>query len=215
MTRLAVSVEGQTEREFINRVVAPHLSGHGVWAYPVLIGDAGERRAQGGGNVSVDRAISDVAKLCRSHDVVTTFYDYYGFKRGRGRNAEQLEEAILEGVNNRKDGACRGVNVLPHIQPHEFEGLLFTDPRKFNLIPDVDANTLDRLQEIRDRFPTPEDIDDGQKTAPSKRVKKLIPRYDKTLYGPLIAEDIGLDAIRSACPRFAKWLDTLEALGTP
>ncbi|MFC4158431.1 DUF4276 family protein [Chitinimonas lacunae] len=39
-----------------------------------------------------------------------------------------------------------------------------------------------------------------------------MPNYQKTVHGPLIACDIGLDAIRRACPHFNGWLQAMEAL---
>jgi hypothetical protein len=35
---------------------------------------------------------------------------------------------------------------------------------------------------------------------------------DKTFHGPLLAMEIGLPAIRAACPRFDAWLTRLEHL---
>lgn len=43
---------------------------------------------------------------------------------------------------------------------------------------------------IKAAFDTPEHINNGLKTAPSKRILSLLPEYRKTLHGPLIAEDI-------------------------
>ena len=52
------------------------------------------------------------------------------------------------------------------------------------------------LQRIRVQFKTPEEINDGETTAPSKRLQSLYPSYDKILFGPLIAQRIGLDKLR-------------------
>ena len=58
----------------------------------------------------------------------------------------------------------------------------------------------------------PEDINDSPHTAPSKRILAAMPGYQKTFHGPLIACDIGLDAMRAACPHFDHWLKVIEAL---
>ena len=42
MIRLAVSVEGQTEMEFVKNVLAEHLRTNGVEATPILLGRAEE-----------------------------------------------------------------------------------------------------------------------------------------------------------------------------
>ncbi|MDB9308677.1 DUF4276 family protein [Aphanizomenon sp. CS-733/32] len=70
----------------------------------------------------------------------------------------------------------------------------------------------DILQSERDLFPSPEHINDGPITAPSKRIKKCCPFYDKPLHGSLIAMDIGLDVIRQHCQHFDKWLTRLEKI---
>lgn len=70
------------------------------------------------------------------------------------------------------------------------------------------------MQQILTAFLDPEAINDSEQTAPSKRLDAIFGgRYSKTEHGPLIAETIGLAVIRARCPRFDRWLRTLEALG--
>lgn len=63
----------------------------------------------------------------------------------------------------------------------------------------------------------PEDIDDGADSAPSKRIKAALLRYDKVADGVRVAEAVGLERMRAACPRFGGWLTRLESLagGSP
>lgn len=60
----------------------------------------------------------------------------------------------------------------------------------------------------------PEDINDNSETAPSKRIKKEIPRYRKRRFGYIVAKTIGISKIREECPRFNEWLKQLETLGS-
>ncbi len=69
-----------------------------------------------------------------------------------------------------------------------------------------------QLQKVRDEFATPEEINDSPNTAPSKRIKKLYPAYEKPLYGSLAALEIGLDTIRRECHGFNAWLKSIEDL---
>ncbi len=39
-----------------------------------------------------------------------------------------------------------------------------------------------------------------------------MPNYQKRVDGPYLAKQLGLSVIRSACPRFGKWIDRLESL---
>lgn len=59
-------------------------------------------------------------------------------------------------------------------------------------------------------MPYPEDINNNQNTAPSKRLLKAIPGYDKVLYGVGIMECIGMETIISKCPHFREWIENLK-----
>lgn len=105
--------------------------------------------------------------------------------------------------------------MFAYVQRHKFEGLLFSDVEVFVQWLDVPRRSIKCLREIRACFPTPEDIDDGPATAPSKRILKLVPNYRKLRYGPILAEATGLARIRAECPRFDSWVSRLESLGSP
>ena len=99
------------------------------------------------------------------------------------------------------------------VMMHEFEGLLFSDSASFCRgigRPDLEMALL----QIRQGFRTPEDINDSPMTAPSKRIKKLLPEYEKPLFGAIGALEIGLHRIRKECPHFNEWLEKLESLGS-
>ena len=100
---------------------------------------------------------------------------------------------------------------VPFVMFHEFEALLFSDCRAF-------AEAIGRpslsapFREIRDEFSSPEEINDSQTTAPSKRIAALLSGYSKIRRAELAAPAVGLDAMRSECPHFAGWLERLENL---
>jgi len=103
---------------------------------------------------------------------------------------------------------------IPYIQLHEFEGLLFSDVEAMDevLKPFHGGSKLTELKAIRDAFDSPEEINDGDETAPSKRLLDLYNYYEKPTEGSRIAQRIGLDAIRIECKHFNEWLASLEAL---
>ena len=209
MIRVAISVEGQTEEEFSKNTLTTHLRSHGIELQPVLLGRA-RGHSTGGGNVSVGRLASEMEHLYHSFDAVTSLVDFYGF-RGKGDNtAEELEALIRNAIHRRL--AASQEKVLPYVQMHEFEGLLFSDAQGFMVMPDATRETVDQLREIRDSFATPEDINDNTATAPSRRINQIFQQYRKTLHGPLVASAIGLGAIRNECPRFNDWITSLESL---
>ena len=98
---------------------------------------------------------------------------------------------------------------------HEFEGLLFTDPQAFEWVEDGwDDYTKRALEAVAQEFTSPEEINDSPETAPSKRIERIFKgAYSKTEHGPLIAESIGMDAIRAKCPAFSEWVGKLQAWG--
>ena len=206
MIRLAISVEGQTEEEFVKRVLWDHLWPKGVDPQPVLLGGRG-------GDVTVERLARDMAKLLPSFNCVTSLVDFYGFRDKGSATVDDLQKRIDAKVNDHVRRSWDQSRVFPYVQQHEFEGLLFSDVSAFASLISVPDDAVDALRGIRSQFPTPEDINDNSNTAPSKRIVKLIPRYQKVVDGSLLAEEIGLETIRAACPRFNAWVTRLEALG--
>ena len=210
MIRLAISVEGPTEEEFVKNVLAAHLWEIEVYPTPILLGRA--RGRANGGNVSLDRLVSEMAYLLHSFDAVTSLVDFYGFRRKDNKTVDDLEKAMTRQIRKKLGQHWRQGKVLPYVQQYEFEGLLFSNVNAFANAIDASEESIEELRSIRERFSTPEDINDNSETAPSKRIVKVIPQYEKKVYGPLIAMEIGLDAIRGECPRFDKWVTRLESL---
>ena len=211
MTRLAIIVEGRTESRFVRAILVDHLRNHGIETTPILIGTSAGHR---GGNVSVDRLAHHLAQVRWNFDAVSSLVDFYGFRGKADATVDELEVRIERAVAAKGGSAGRHRVVLPYVQKHEFEALLFADVACFGDLRDAPDGLVASLRKIRDDFATPEDIDDGAKTAPSKRIRALMPGYDKLDDGEDIALRIGLPTIRAECPRFDAWVRRLEALGT-
>ena len=228
MTRLLVLVEGPTEENFVNRLLAPHLGCRGVWASARLMGPARPRARRGGivGWPEARREIVNHLKEDRER-YVSTMVDYYGLpKDGEPAWPSRAQAAIAPVVSERPpivEAALRqdvvretgsgfaSSRFIPFVILHEFEALLFSDCAAFAMAINRPASVTD-FQKIRDQFSGPEEINDSQTTAPSKRIEALIPGYSKPRMGLLAASAIGLDAMRSECPHFGEWLDRLEGL---
>ena len=210
MIRLAISVEGQTEEEFIKQVLADHLRGRGVEPTSILLGCA--RGRSGGGNISVKRLVLEMNRLLDSFDAVTSLVDFYGFRHKGDKTVNELEKDLTRQIRKKLGHPWYPDKVLPYVQQHEFESLLFSDVSAFAKAIDVPEKSVEELRKIRSEFLTPEDINDSSDTAPSKRIKKVIPGYRKAVNGPLVAMKIGLTSIRAECPRFDKWVARLESL---
>lgn len=211
MIRLAVSVEGPTEETFIDTVIATHLAGRDIWVTPVVLRRAKGRRG-GGGNVTVGRLVSHMIALS-SYDAVTSLVDLYGF-RDRGRDsAEQLQRRLFREIDGRMHLDANPSKIFPYVQQYEFEGLLFSNAAAFAAAAGARPEEVAELERVRKAFATPEDIDDGRQSAPSKRIARALRSYDKPVHGPQVARAIGLPVIRAECPRFDRWVSWMEALG--
>ena len=220
MPRILVHVEGHTEETFVNTVLAPHLYEVGYKDVSArLLGNA-RQRSRRGGIKSWDSVRKDILNHLREDEnaLATTMVDYYGLPHswpGRAQvsrhgslsaRAQSVEQAILADVST---GIGHQPRFVPYVVMHEFEGLLFSDPDRFAQSlgkPDLASE----FQAIRGNFQTPEDINDSPDTAPSKRVRRLYPRYQKPLMGVAAMQEIGLCVVRAACPLFNRWVEALE-----
>jgi hypothetical protein len=101
--------------------------------------------------------------------------------------------------------------LVPFIQLHEFEALLFADISKLSSCYSEHRVAIQDLELVRPGFSTPEHIDENE--PPSKRILAKIPGYDKPAAGALTAIEIGLPKLRAECAHFNDWIGRLEALG--
>lgn len=227
MVRLYLFAEGQTEQTFADTVLKDHLANFGVYLHgPVLIAMArkkGKIHRGGGRNyVPMKNDIVRFLKQERGTDVYfTTMIDLYAIHSGfPGREeSEKYRNDPFQRVQFLQVAFGNDIHDLrfvPFIQLHEFEAILFADPNGFACFYEHAEKQIAHLHEIANSKATPELINDGQHTAPSKRVIAEFPDYEgaKRTVGPQVAGLIGLDTIRSKCPHFNSWITRLEGLGT-
>jgi Domain of unknown function (DUF4276) len=224
MVRLYLFAEGQTEQTFADNILKPHLAQHGVFMQnPVLIAHARKKgKVHRGGGRKYEPMKDDILRFLKqekgSHVFFTTMIDLYAIapefpglleaeklRQNPTQRAEFLENSFAADIDDRR--------FIPYIQLHEYEAYLFSDPICFEFLYDNCSEKIAYLQAIADRE-TPELIDDGPDTAPSKRIIAQFPAYEraKVTDGSQLAELIGLETIRSKCPHFNKWLTRLESL---
>lgn len=211
MKRLYIIVEGQTEQEFVNSVIAPYMQQHGVYTVtPLLIRTSKTGR---GGFVNYEHLKNDAKKLLTSEKsdfVVSTFVDFFRIpevpqkerwekKATHIEQVEEMEQCIAEDINDSR--------FIPYIQLHEFEALLFSSNKGFESFFSED-NAKD-TQHIIDTFSNPEDINTTPVGAPSKRLLAIKDDYDKVIEGNLIALEVGINDILAKCPRFRAWIEKL------
>ena len=80
---------------------------------------------------------------------------------------------------------CRRERFFPHIQPYEFEALLFSDTSGFVKAEPAWKAFAGKLASIRENSKSPEFINDGANTHPSARLQNLLrPGYKKWHMAP-------------------------------
>lgn len=204
-----VFVEGNTEENFSKTVLTPHLKNFDI--HLKLFNCKGTVRYRSLLRKLILRQVSE-----SNIALVTTMFDFYKLPKdfpGQGDlpmgtcydRIEHLEKAFEADIGHSK--------FAPHIMLHEFEALLFSDPTEIaKAFPQQDNRH--ELQKIKTAHRNnPEEINDDEATAPSKRIKKLYPNYDKVFQGPAIIQQIGLEVVRQECRHFNQWLTKLESLG--
>ena len=222
MKEVIVVCEGQTEEVFVNEVLAPALVDGNVFLYPRLIATS---RHSKGGPLKGQRVLRFVRNVLRQRPdtYVTTFFDLYGLPSDFPGQAETATETnpvdqaitVERGFHSAVVDAvgCRPDRFLPHIQPHEFEALLFSDLGRFAEVEPAWQRYVGRLEAARRSARGPEHINDGAETHPSARLRNLLrPRYNKVRHGRAISARIGVARMRAECAQFDDWVARVEAL---
>ena len=130
---------------------------------------------------------------------------------------------IYEKIGILEQGLCDDINTndlykqrfFPHIQPYEFERLLFSNIDK---ISQADAewrnnqSCLNELKKIIQEFNNPEFINNSPQASPSHRLKDIFPKYRKVIHGRIITQNITITYIRSKCKHFYEWCKKIASL---
>ncbi|MBQ9534912.1 MAG: DUF4276 family protein [Clostridia bacterium] len=206
MKRVIVYCEGPTEETFVNRLLAPIFYPNNIFL-----------SASSCNGVSKYSIIKKDLKVLCSNDrtaIITTMLDYYAFPSdapGMQNNANTDIYSKVQFVEDAIKADIGANNLIPNLMLHEFEALLFSRPECFSYCG-LPQRKLQELCDIRAKVETPEHINNNPSTAPSKRILSLYPAYSKFLDGYNIAEDIGIDVMRSQCLHFNEWINKLAKI---
>lgn len=228
MIRLYFYVEGQTEQAYVSRVLKTHLARFGVMVQGAILVSTGRRRGvvhRGGGRRYSPMKV-ELKRLLRQHgardvrfttmiDLYALYSDFPGVAEANKlrhiprQRVESLENAFAEDIGDPR--------LIPHIQLHEFETILFCDPDAFAYYYENCDKEIGELKSIAASVASaggPEMINDGEQTAPGKRIASLFPDFPsaKPDAPSLIAEAINLQHVRIECPHFNDWISRLERL---
>lgn len=220
---LHIITEGPTEQQFVLKVLAPHLAHYQVYADARCILTSRDKhtgRQSRSGLPNYIKAKNDIQTWLkedsRTNCRFSTMFDFYALpndfpnftnaqkKTDPYQKIDCLEVALAQDIRDKR--------FIPYIQLHEFEALILADAQKLNWeYLEHDRAIASLVAMVGDTCP--ELINDGVETAPSKRILKQIPEYDKVTAGWTVAEQIGLATLGKKCPHFNQWLTRLEKLG--
>ena len=213
-------VEGKTEQIFIERILAPYIGHKNIGMRATQISKPGQK----GGDVRFSRVRRDLENYLkqRADTYVTTFIDYYGTKEWPGLDLvppnalpEQIAGTINEATKTQVVSLFSDQQAerrfIPFVAVHEFEALLFSDAGILAGQLGIDES---KVATVISACGSPEKINNDPLTAPSKRLDAWSAngKFLKTTMGIGIAQEIGIDKIRNACPLFDAWLTTFEKI---
>ena len=245
MKMIYVIAEGRTECNFVKSALAGHFHQYNVSLIPITIptGKSPSGGTAKGGWRRTDGyayALRNIQRIIKTNNYAahTTFFDYYAFPidipcREEAAlmdnpldKAALYEKQLYEDVVHSFDGDrdFRPASFIPFLQPYEFEAFLFVDPctcAKELAVGDADeALRIEKaMSAVSAQFDTPEHINEGFDTAPSKRIAGIDSGFIKNKAGKAgfswrIANKIGIERIREKCLHFDKWMSDLEDYAT-
>jgi hypothetical protein len=214
--RLHLLVEGQTEETITRDVITPYLESLG-WLVGFSIVKT-KRPAAGpahrGGVTCWAHVERDLRLLLRDSSLalVTTLLDYYAFpEEAPGMANRPVADAVtkVKHVEGALAAAIPDRRFVPNLVLHETEAWVFAAHQELGDLYG-DQKLARTLRRDVDTAGGPELVNDGPRTAPSKRLLRYHPGYLKTLDGPLAIADFGLPALRARCPHLDEWFLLLE-----
>lgn len=222
MKKIIIVCEGQTEEAFVKRILYRELLSKGMFVEPRLIPTSPRGK---GGALNRQRVLRFLRNTIREqkNTYVTTFFDLFSLPKDLPGledipeitdpldRVKKMEAALRDAVIC--EVGCRRERFFPHIQPHEFEALLFSDTTGFAKAEPEWKAFAGKLANIRETSKSPEHINNGDNTHPSARLRELLrPRYKKVIHGTKVSAKIGVACMRSECQHFDDWLKHIENL---
>lgn len=219
---LNVLCEGQSEQQFVSKVLNPYLLGEKIIAKPTLLITNHKLNAQGEiiSYQQVKRDLKNLIKSAKNTDYqenyFTTMIDLYALPNdfpgysmpytdcyGRVKN---IEQAFAADINHYK--------FIPYIELHEFETLVLCNLNKLKEEYPLAAKKIEMLnsswrKECKDNA---ELVNSRRETAPSKRIIDALGdkyKYNKPQMAVAITRHKGVEALRKECMHFDQWINNI------
>jgi hypothetical protein len=225
VSKISVLVEGQTEEAFVKEVLVDHLAPKGIAIVPTILETSRTHSSlkHKGGMPKYEKIRKDIAALLRDTgtNLVTTMFDYYGLRPDFPGNASvSLTAGCRQRVKHLETALAADIGRArfePYLMTHEFEAFLFVDvgiTAELIALSSAEEQAMrSALGMVAGAFSSPEEI--NTTVPPSKRLIAVCPRYEKPLFGPVVAGIVGVDALKAGCERFSEWMAVLESHAEP
>ncbi|EOH9414997.1 DUF4276 family protein, partial [Campylobacter jejuni] len=133
--------------KFINETLGSYFYNSNIYLTPLIIPTS---KGHKGGGLAYDRVVDFIVKKLKqdSKAFMTTMFDYYGLdnrflkEKQCNKNIYEHVEKIQKDFDEAIKQKCNTNKFFSHIQPHEFESLLFSDITK---IIEADAEWDEKL----------------------------------------------------------------------
>lgn len=156
MKRVYIICEGQSEETFVKHILSQHFENLQIYLTPIIIPTS---RKQKGGGLNYDRVKFFITNKFKQDKeaFVSTFFDYYALPNDFPKYDEQVQcNDIYQKIDILEQGFCDDINhqrFFPHIQPYEFESLLFSDIDKIIQADAEWRNNQSCLNELKKNYP--------------------------------------------------------------
>lgn len=206
MISVCFVVEGDTEEQFIHNALIPYLKSKTTRQINYTVINLN-------GGILYSRLISMLNNVSPQYDLVTTIFDLVALDAAKIDNysnimkdnnlspqdkATKVESNITKMVNH--------TNIIPYIQPHEFEALCFGDIDGLAKSDPLLFKHKSRIEQVlKVNNHAPENINTIPSSYPAKRLEKF--GYSKSSTN--FAQYCNIDTIKSCCPHFDSWLTIL------
>ncbi|TXJ02121.1 MAG: DUF4276 family protein [Neisseriales bacterium] len=204
---LCFVVEGYAEENFVNRKLSEYLQSKLSKKLNVSV-----QNLQGG--ILYSKLIDRLKNIAPQYDIVTTLIDLVGLDAAKldnysaimANNKLSSQDKSLQ-VQQLIAGAISCSNVIPHVQPHEFEALCFADIEALERSDPLLARNKNKIEQILQNYAlNPENIN----TIPSKYPAKQLEKFAYTKGASNFALYCDIEKIKAKCPHFSMWINQLS-----
>src|SRR5690606_13558703 len=140
MKRLVIIVEGESEEEFVNRILRPYFNAHAIFHV-----ESFKIKHSKGGLTNYKHLKKDILNtIYETGAIVTTLIDFYALPKdfpkytaaqsitNKSERLALLEQAVKDDLEESQGETFS--NLLPYIQLHEFEAFVFSSLKGINAL---------------------------------------------------------------------------------